>query len=265
MTYLSGKAQKRTTYKKYALIGVVFFLFVASWPLSKKFLASTLEPAVLGYGSAKQSFVVFPEFFSTYIISHRTLAAKQQELESKVEDLENRLAEKDAIIRDALFEDSVSSSTDISLRTRHLVMYPLMQDVTRLYSTVLLSKGFKDGVTVGATVYMKGYQAVCTVKEVYDSTSLCTLFTASDIVTEGVTSSSSIVLSLTGRGGHFLANVPRDTPVSLGEKVYLRSNQKMLIGVVKQILNNNQDTSWHIFVEAPYNPVTSSIFYVQQQ
>jgi hypothetical protein len=79
-----------------------------------------------------------------------------------------------------------------------------------------------------------------------------------------VTSSSTITLSLVGRGGYFLANIERDTPVSVGETVYLRSNPKFIIGTVKQVANNNQDTSWHVFVEGAYNPVTSSIFYVQQ-
>jgi hypothetical protein len=61
----------------------------------------------------------------------------------------------------------------------------------------------------------------------------------------------------------WLADVVRDTPVSVGEIVYMRSNPKVILGTVKEVSNNNQDTSWHIFVEGAYNPVTSSIFYVQ--
>jgi hypothetical protein len=112
-------------------------------------------------------------------------------------------------------------------------------------------------------VYVRGYQAVCIIEEVYNATSRCRLLTASGVTTEGVTSSSSIAIPLVGRGGHYLANVARDTPISVGEKVYLRSNPKMVLGTVKQVLDNNQDTSWHIFVEGAYNPVTTSIFYVQ--
>jgi hypothetical protein len=110
---------------------------------------------------------------------------------------------------------------------------------------------------------VRGNQAACTVREVFSSTALCVLFTASGMKIEGVTSSSSITLSLVGRGGHFLADVVRDTPVSVGEIVYMRSNPKVILGTVKEVSNNNQDTSWHIFVEGAYNPVTSSIFYVQ--
>jgi hypothetical protein len=120
-------------------------------------------------------------------------------------------------------------------------------------------------VSIGSLVYLRGNQVVCVVKEVYTDSSLCLLLSSSGEVTEGVTSSSSIVLSLVGRGGHFLADIARDTPVQNGEVVYLRSNPKMIIGTVRQIANNNQDTSWHVFVEGAYNPINSSIFYVQAE
>jgi cell shape-determining protein MreC len=138
-----------------------------------------------------------------------------------------------------------------------------MKDITSLYSTILLSKGFKDGLDIGEIVTVRGGQAVCTIKEVYTSSSLCLLLTASGVTTEGVTSSSSITLSLVGRGGYYLANIVRDTPVTVGETVYLRSDPTMVLGTVKEVSNNDQDTSWHVFVEGVYNPMTSSIFYVR--
>jgi hypothetical protein len=73
------------------------------------------------------------------------------------------------------------------------------------------------------------------------------------------------VLALVGRGGHFIADIARDTPVEVGEKVYLRSDPSMVLGIVKEVLNNNQDTSWHVIVEGAYNPVASSLFYVRKK
>ena len=167
----------------------------------------------------------------------------------------------DADLREQIGEGQVVATS--SSGNAPLTLYPLMQDVTKLYSTILLSKGFKDGIDIGDIVYVRGNQAVCTIQEVYTSSALCLILTASGVATEGVTSSSSITLTLTGRGGHFIANIPRDTPVEVGETIYLRSNQRIILGTVQQVANNNQDTSWHVFVEGAYNPVTSSIFYVQ--
>ena len=202
------------------------------------------------------------EFFTTYVTSRQSFIAKQKEQEQKIESLENELAEKDALLRENDLETSTSSG---SLGRHSIVAYPILQDVTTIYSTILLSKGFKDGVTEGALVSLRGNQVVCQIKQVYTTTSLCALFTASGSTIEGVTSSSSITLSLVGRGGHYLADIARDTPITSGEIVYLRSNPAFVIGTVRSVANNNQDTSWHVFVEGAYSPVTSSIFYVQPQ
>ena len=150
----------------------------------------------------------------------------------------------------------------VSKKLNPRILYPLLQDVTNLYSTILLSKGFKDDIDVGDIVFTRGNEVVCIVKEVYSASSRCSLFSSSGVVTEGVTSSSSITLSLVGRGGYYIANILRDTPVTVGELVYLRSDQKMIIGTVRQVANNNQDTSWHVFVEGQYNPISTSVFYV---
>jgi cell shape-determining protein MreC len=262
MTYLSGKAQKKRDYIKYALFTSVFLIIVIFWPMVRKYTYTALEPVVIRYGITKDSFVIFPEFFSTYLTSHKTLAEKNRNLELAVERLENALADKDAVLREHSLEAALLISATTSDKSP-LVMYPFMQDVSKIYSTIVLSKGFKDGVDIGNTVYVRGNQAACTIKEVYNSSSLCLLLTSSGVVTEGVTSSSSITLSLVGRGGHYLADIPRDTPVTVGEVIYMRSNPRIILGTVQEVANNNQDTSWHVFVEGAYNPVTSSIFYVQ--
>jgi hypothetical protein len=86
---------------------------------------------------------------------------------------------------------------------------------------------------------------------------------ASGVVTEGVTSSSSLTLSLVGRGGYYVADIVRGTLVKPGEVVYLRSNPKIVLGTIKEIINNDQDTSWHLFIKGDYSPTTSSVFYAR--
>ena len=260
MTYLSGKLHKRKQYLRYSFFAIFCGALFFFWPFIRKHTYTSIEPAIIGYSNTKQSFIFFPEFFRTYITSHKTLILRQKELEEEIERLENQLADKDAGLRGVVTTQEGVSGVVV---TKQITMYPLMQDLTRLYSTVLLSKGFKDGVTLGMLVYLRGDQVVCTIKEVYKSSSLCALLSASGTTIEGVTSSSSITLTLMGRGGYFLADIARETSVSAGETVYLRSNPRMILGTIKHIVNNNQDTSWHAFIEGGYNPLTSSIFYAQ--
>lgn len=260
MTYLSGNRDRRKRNTAYIIGGVALILLVIFWVSIKRGLFPVLEPVVEKYSLVKNGFGLFPEFMQTYFRSHKDLALKNKSLQNEVERLENLVAEKDGQLR----ELSLIVGTSTTKFVPPTVLYPLMEDSLKIYSTVLLSKGFKDGIEVGDIAYIKGREAVCTIKEVYNSTSLCLLFTASDVTTEGVTASSSITLNLIGRGGYYLANIVRDTPLSVGEKVYMRDNPHLLLGEVTDVLNNNQDTSWHAFVRSAYNPVTTSVFYVQQ-
>lgn len=209
---------------------------------------------------------MFPEFIKTHTISNKDLVAKNKDLEVTIERLENDLAEKNALLKEFSVGFSSSSTTTekASGLSRELVLYPIMQDKTKLYSTILLSRGFKDGVEIGNIVYIRGKQAVCVIKEVYTATALCSLLSSANIVTEAVTSSSSISLDLIGRGGSFIANIARDTPVSVGETVFLKSDQSMVLGTIVEVANNNQDTSWHVFIRGAYNPITSSLFYMKK-
>jgi cell shape-determining protein MreC len=258
-----GKTRKRKSAPAYSIGFVVFFSIVFFWVIVQRTTYTFLEPGIIRVAHIRDSLSLFPDFFHTYITSHKKLVAREKELEVTIEHLENTVAEKDFLLRQYAIYDEVSQSNG-SRRTPPIIMYPLMKDITSLYSTILLSKGFKDGVISNDIVYVRGNQAVCSIQVVYSSSSRCLLYTSSGVITEGVTSSSSITLSLVGRGGHFIADVIRDTPVFVGEKVLLRSDQSVILGTVTQVANNNQDTSWHIIVDGAYNPIRSSVFYVRR-
>ena len=265
MTYLSGRQQRRKKLRLYFLYISIFFLVFFFWASVKGVLYPVLEPVVFKYGGTKKTLIGIPEFFSTYVISRKTIIEKDKALEINIENLENVLAEKDAKLKElgVVVEDFGDGSISSTL-----VMYPLMNDATKIYSTILLSKGFKDGVEKDEYVYVRGLQPVCIIKEVYTSSSLCELITSSNVVTEAViqTSTTTIAINLLGRGGGtFLGDVARDTPVAIGDKVYLKSDPSMTLGVVSDVLHNNQDTSWHVFVRGTYNPIKSSIFYIRKK
>lgn len=218
------------------------------------------------YAITKTAFKDVPEFFYTYTTSRKDLVQRNKNLEIDIEYLENKIAEKDAKLKELNF--TIEENGLIPTESK-IVMYPLMQDITKIYSTIVLSKGFKDGVEKDMYVYVRGLQPVCIIKEVYNSTSLCELISKSGIVTEVVVkgkASSTIAFTLTGRGGGtFLGDVARDTSIYIGDEVYLKSDPSMKLGNVVNVMNNNQDTSWRIFVNGVYNPVTSSIFYTHKK
>jgi cell shape-determining protein MreC len=110
--------------------------------------------------------------------------------------LENVVAHKDAIIREQMLASEASSTSGAPV----IVMYPIAEDISKLYSTILLSKGYRDGIEKGGLVYVRGSYAVCDIVEVYDKTSLVRASFKRGRSIEGVTSSSTITLSLVGAG-----------------------------------------------------------------
>lgn len=260
MKYLSDKSKIKKRYFTSTLIFVAFALFIYYWSSFRAVAYPVAEPVLLGYGSTKTIARFVPSFVSTYVTSHKKLAESNKNLEINIERLENQLAEKEAFIRETFLVNEVEASQP---GVRVLPLYPLAEDVTKLYSTVLLSKGYKDDIQKGSVVYIRGMQPVCEIIDVYDRTSLCELFSKGGRITEGVTSSSTVTLTLLGEGGgSFVASLPKDIDVQVGESVYLRGDQAYTLGTVVMVQEDSQATGVKIYVKGAYNPAVSSIFYV---
>lgn len=261
MKYLSDKSKlRRNSYRNATLFVIGCVAFVYFWQPIRATLYPVIEPVIRTYGGAKGVASFAPEFFSTYFSTRGELSTRNSDLEISIERLENQLAEKAGRLReyDALF-GVTASATDTSV----IVMYPVMEDVTKLYSTLILSKGYKDGIEVGGLVYVRGLQPVCEIIEVYDRTSLCELFSKGNKMTEGVTASSSITLSLEGSGGgNYIGSTVKGSLVYVGEQVYLRNNPTYTLGTIVKVQEDDQDTGAKVYIRGAYNPVNSSVFYL---
>jgi cell shape-determining protein MreC len=220
-----------------------------------------VEPIILIISSTKNVVANISPTTHIYFSSRNELVKQNASLMLTVEKLENEIAEKDSLIKEEYF----IKSNSIQKMSSSIIMYPIMKDIIGIYSTVLLSKGFKNGVEENSLVFLRGRQPVCVIEQVYDKTSLCKLLSAPDVKTEGVVTSTSLVLPLTGiGGGAFISDVPRDTNINVGDIVYLASDQTMKLGTVTEVVHNNQETSLHVFIRGLYNPVTSSVFYINK-
>lgn len=260
MTYLSGRKRNQKKYLYYSVVVILFCFIVYFWPAFRVKVYSYAEGPLISYFSSKTAISNTVSNIHAYFSSRNTLLEKNLALSLTIERLENELAEKNSMIKE---EDLIKSSgSSVPLST--LVLYPVAQDLTRIYSTVILSKGFKDGVIEHSIIYVRGRQAVCTVTEVYDRTALCTLYSSSGQKVEGTVSSSTTLYLEGAGGGSFVAEVPRDTNITEGDTVYLKSNQTFTLGTVTSILRDNQMSSWYVYVKGAYNPVSSNVFYMNQ-
>lgn len=260
MRYLSDRSKTKRRYINVALGAVAFGLFIYYWPAIRSVAYPFAEPLLRGYGTTKSTVHILPEFVSTYFTSRSELSKRNRDLEMDIERLENQLAEKESALheRDLLAEGQIAGNS-----VPVIVLYPIAEDITKLYSTMLLSKGYRDGVEKGGLVYVRGRQAVCEIADVYDRTSLCEMLSKGDRQTEAVTSSSTITLTLLGAGGgNYTAELPKGTNILVGEILYLRSDQSLTLGTVVAVKEEEQSTGAKIFVRGAYNPIKSSVFYL---
>lgn len=261
MTYRSGRSKAAQKYINLALGLVAFSMFVYFWSEFRSTVYPTFEAFVRGYGGTKQGIKIMPSFVTSYFSSRTGLVQEKRDLELTVERLENILAEREAFIREQIL---IHGSGTPEGSSPVIVMYPIASDITKLYSTLLLSKGFRDGVEKGGIVYVRGLQPVCEVVEVYNETSLCELLSKGGRETEVVTASGSLQLILQGAGGgSFVAETPKGTAVLVGEQVYLRSDPSFVVGTVIAIQDDKQATGAKLFIRGAYNPITSSVFYIR--
>ena len=259
MTYLSDKKRNQKKYYYYVIVFFIVLSIIYMWPSFRVRVYPYFENTLISYFYTKSNFSNIVLSIHTYFISRTDLENRNASLSVTIERLENELAEKEATIK----ENSSIYESKSSGESSTLILYPIMQDITHLYSTIIFSKGFKDGVEEQKIVYIRGRQAVCAITEVYDKTSLCTLFSASSQKLDGVASSTTLFLQ-GGGGGTFVAEVEKDADISVGEVVYLKSNQTFSLGKVTKIIRDDQLSSWYVYVQGAYNPVTSNIFYINK-
>jgi hypothetical protein len=251
MTYLSDKKRTRG-YKVYGTFFILLFFLAFFWPTIRKFTYTYIESPILIYGSTRSGIVSIPYNVATYFGSKSKLQAENEALMINVERLENELAKKS------------SPQVPSDAGKTALELYPALRDLTGMYSTVVLSKGFKDGIEENDLAYLRGRQPVCVIAEVHDRTSVCKLLAASGNEIEGVTPAGETLFLKGNGGGSFIASVPRDSQVFVGDIISLKSDPTMALGTLVSINKDSQATSWEVYVRGNYNPVTSNIFFIDK-
>ncbi len=259
MTYLYDRNKR---IKKYKFIIIGFILLILSfyfWSPIRKFIYPVIDPAVHGaYVVQNGSTSYFKNFFS-YFYLRNYFVNRISSLEGNIERLEN----ENASLTESLKEFQDKKEFDLADTSKVIILYPIIRDYSGIYSSAVLSKGFSDGVEAGALVYLRGMEPVGTITEVHDKTSVMTPFSASNIKTDAVIKGKDLNLSLTGAGGgSFVAELPKNVDISVGDEVFYGEDQKMKLGTVVTVKNDLESVSEVIFIRGEYNPMKANIFYI---
>ncbi|MCX6756937.1 MAG: hypothetical protein NTW35_02160 [Candidatus Nomurabacteria bacterium] len=267
MTYLSDKTKKRRQTASLIFIAVTLLVLSFGWVQIRSTLSPAAEPTVVTSNKFLKSIINIPSTITNYFRSRDSYEAQKTTLQNNIEELENKVtflqAENDSLKGIEIKIDELGNKENVK---PNIILYPLAQDITRLYSTILLSKGFKDNIKENTIVYIRGRQPACIVIELHPTTSLCKLLSASGSTVEGVTTETKENITLQGDGGgNFLALLPKESNFIVGENIMYKADQTMKLGTIVDIKRDPQDVFVRIYIRGAYNPVTSSLFYVDKE
>ena len=265
MTYLSARSKRNTKHIRIAVL-VIFVLIISFfWKPIQRVMYPAVLPIINTYVSIRDTGSGFPHTLITFFTSRSEYETKIQSLETKIEYLENEVA-----IRNTSDENTISSITSTSTTftpstRKSLTLFPVVKDMSTLYNSIVLSRGFVDDLEEGSIVYVRGYQAVGYITTIYKTTSVMKLYSSSGEKVEGVVKDIDASVTLTGQGGgSYLIEVPKTINVQEGQIVYLAAQQDMPLGTIVSVLNDPQDTFTRAYVRGAYNPNKAHIFYVNK-
>lgn len=125
------------------------------------------------------------------------------------------------------------------------------------YDTLVIDAGLTEGIHMSARVYGAGGIPVGTVESVDTHIARVTLFSTAGLQTQGWVGETRVPLQLTGASaGAFDATLSKETPVMVGDKVYVSGPGALPIGVVESIESDPSSPTDTLHVRPFINPFT---------
>lgn len=122
------------------------------------------------------------------------------------------------------------------------------------YDTLIVDIGVNDKVNKGSKVYAGGNIPIGVVNEVYDNTSLITLYSNPGTSTMGVLENENINVELIGRGGsNFEMIIPVDIEASNGKLVMLPGLFGEAVAIVEDVISSPASPVKRVLLKSPVN------------
>lgn len=239
------------------IFAVLFICILFFWISIRSFLYDRGENILFLYKNYKDFLIyIAPKNIKAMVESKKVYENKIESLSLEIERLESEL------VKERLLKYSQDLQGEISTT---IVLHPIMSDITHLYSTIILSKGFKDGISKGDIVYLRGRQSVCNITEVYDQTSTCKLYSSGGEEIEALTVDDKMIKLIGYGGGAMYVDSPYELGIKVGDSIRLRSNPLFILGKVEKVVFYDQASIYRFFIKGEYNPVTSNTFYIDKK
>lgn len=123
-----------------------------------------------------------------------------------------------------------------------------------LYDSVILDIGKNHNIETGDTAYAYGEIPIGRISEVYENSSLLTLFTSPGLKTEGFIDEVNASVELIGRGGgNFETVIPVDLSLPNGTKVYIPGYDARVLARIIETISSPSDPFKKVILNSPIN------------
>jgi cell shape-determining protein MreC len=255
MSYHSDKLNKKK-YKRMTLVaGFIIIIGLVQVGFFSGFSSGAhkiLSP-VLKAGS------IFIDTANTGVLTalpKKVLVKRVQELEALVE-MQNVLVEKVHILelKNLRLEEELGRVRTSSNTVAQVISKPIVYP----YGTLLVDQGSQDGILKNSKVYAFDTVLLGYVVDVYEKTSLITLYSKSGEQVQGLLK-DGVGITLTGRGdGSFETLVSRDMVIEEGDYISTVGFDPYVIGKVTKIQFDPREPKQKILVQGIIN-INSLIF-----
>jgi len=185
------------------------------------------------------------------LLPKKTLVHKINELQTTLESYDAQITTAKLLAQEnEQLKTELGRFASIDGVLAHVVTLPNRS----IYDTFVIDAGTEQKLLVGQTVYAFGTIALGTVTDVAADHATVLLFSAADRKTSGNVGSSTVAVTLIGRGGgEYEVRLPRDLQFTVGDLVAYQSVHTAVLAEIERIVTDPRDPFQRLIAKAPIN------------
>jgi rod shape-determining protein MreC len=142
----------------------------------------------------------------------------------------------------------------IPVKSSFVVANILTKPNHSFYDSIIIDVGTNNGIELGNKVYVDSKIPVGEISKIYSDTSLVTLYSNPNQITEGVIDGSNATVELMGRGaGNFEMTIPLDLSSEKGTMVTLPGLSGEIVAVIDGIVSSVNEPVKKVILHSPVN------------
>lgn len=237
-------------------LGIILLTTFYFWgnKLSPSFVKlSQASSFVIKIGNSIKSGFAFLEPKSSLITENQSLKKRIGELQEKVFDYDVILSENIALY------DSLNLKRENFIPANILIASPRIPG-----DRLIINRGEKDGVFIGAKAFLSERVVIGVVEEVYKTSSQIKMYSSAGTKTDAILERSGSIVTLEGGGsGNFILEVPLDFEISSGDLFFLPGALKAVVAQVGSVKKEITSSFAKVLLTTPLQVRGDSILRVE--